>query len=62
MPFELQGLTLVKEMLIFAIMPMMAIYRLPHNYLSNTAIVGITMINLPQDVSYFASSLQHRTY
>ena len=49
----LQGLTQVEEMLISAIMPIMSIYRLPHGQYGYSGHV----INLPQDVSSFATSL-----
>ena len=49
----LQGLTQVEKMLISAIMPIMSIYRLPHGQYGYSGHV----INLPQDVSSFATSL-----
>ncbi len=49
----LQGLTQVEEMLISAVMPIMSIYRLPHGQYGYSGHV----INLPQDVVSFASSL-----
>ena len=49
----LQGLTQVEEMLISAIMPIMSIYRLPYGQYGYSGHV----INLPQDVSSFATSL-----
>ena len=50
---HLQGLTQVEEMLISAIMPIMSIYRLPHGQYGYSGHV----INLPQDVASFATSL-----
>ena len=52
-PPELQGLTQVEEMLISPVMPIMSVYRLPHGQLSYSGHV----INLPQDVASFVSSL-----
>ncbi len=52
-PPELEGLTQVEQMLISAVLPMMAIYHLPHGQLGYRGHI----INLPQDVSGFASSL-----
>ena len=52
-PPELQGLTQVEEMLLSAVMPMMVLYMLPHGQLSYSGHV----VNLPQDVTGFASSL-----
>jgi hypothetical protein len=52
-PPQLQGLTQVEEMLISAVMPMMSVYRLP---LGQYACSG-HVINLPQDVISFATSL-----
>lgn len=52
-PPPLQGLTQVEEMLILAVMPMMSVYRLPlgqYGYRGH-------IINLPQDISSFATSL-----
>ena len=43
----------MEEMLISAIMPIMSIYRLPHGQYGYSGHV----INLPQDVSSFATSL-----
>ena len=50
---HLQVLTQVEEMLISAIMPIMSIYRLPHGQYGYSGHV----INLPQDVASFATSL-----
>ena len=50
----LQGLTQVEEMLISAVMPIMCIYRLPHG--QKYGYSG-HVINLPQDVLSFASTL-----
>ena len=47
------GLTQVEEMLISAIMPIMSIYRLPHSQYGYSGHV----VNLPQDVLSFATSL-----
>jgi len=47
------GLTQVKGMLISAIMPIMSIYRLPHGEYGYSGHV----VNLPQDVLLFATSL-----
>lgn len=52
-PPELQGLTQVEEMLISVVMPMMSLYRLllgQHGYSGH-------VVNLPQDVSSFVTSL-----
>ena len=49
----LQGLTPVEEMLVSAVMPIMSIYRLPHGQYGYSGHV----INLPQDVASFATSL-----
>lgn len=51
--FQLQDLTQVEEMLISAVLPIMSIYRLPHGQYSYSGHV----INLPQDVASFATSL-----
>ena len=51
--FQLQDLTQVEEMLISAVLPIMSIYRLPHEQYSYSGHV----INLPQDVASFATSL-----
>ena len=51
--FQLQDLTQVEEMLISAVLPIMSIYRLPHGQYSYSEHV----INLPQDVASFATSL-----
>ena len=51
--FPPQGLTQVEEMLISAVMPVMSIYRLPHGQYGYKGHI----INLPQDVSAFATSL-----
>ena len=48
-----QGLTQVEEMLISAVLPIMTLYRLPHGQYGYSGHV----INLPQDISSFASSL-----
>ena len=50
---HLQGLTQVEEMLISAVMPIMSIYRLPLGQYGYSGHV----INLPQDVASFATSL-----
>ena len=50
---HLQGLTQVEEMLISAVMPIVSIYRLPHGQYGYSGHV----INLPQDVASFATSL-----
>jgi len=47
------GLTQVEEMLVSAIMPIMSIYRLPHRQYGYSGHV----VNLPQDVLSFATSL-----
>ena len=52
-PPALQELTQVEEMLISPVMPMMSVYRLPHGQLG----YGGHVINLPQDVASFVSSL-----
>ena len=52
-PPELQGLTQVEEMLISAVMPMMSLYHLPYGQYGYSGHV----INLPQDVSTFTSTL-----
>ena len=52
-PPALQELTQVEEMLISPVMPMMSVYRLPHGQLGYSGHV----INLPQDVASFVSSL-----
>ena len=52
-PAELQDLTQVEELLISAVMPMMILYKLPHGQLGYSGHI----VNLPQDVSSFASSL-----
>ena len=49
----MQGLTQVEEMLISAVLPIMTLYRLPHGQYGYSGHV----INLPQDVASFASSL-----
>ncbi len=49
----LQGLTQVEEMLISAVLPIMSIYLLPHGQFGYSGHV----INLPEDVVSFASSL-----
>ena len=49
----LQGLSQAEEMLISAVMPFMSIYRLPHGQFGYRGHV----INLPQDIASFASSL-----
>ena len=49
----MQGLTQVEEMLISAVMPIMSIYRLPQGQYGYSGHV----INLPQDIASFASSL-----
>ena len=54
-PPELQGLSQVEEMLISAVMPMMALYRLPYGQYGYSGHV----LNLPQDVSSTATSLPH---
>ena len=51
--FQLQDLTQVEEMLISAVLPIMSIYCLPHGQYSYSGHV----INLPQDVASFATSL-----
>ena len=51
--FQLQDLTQVEEMLISAVLPIMSIYCLPHWQYSYSGHV----INLPQDVASFATSL-----
>ena len=51
--FQLQDLTQVEEMLISAVLPIMSIYRLPHGQYGYSGHV----INLPQDVASFATSL-----
>ena len=48
-----QGLTQVEEMLISAVLPIMSLYKLPHGQYGYSGHV----INLPQDVASFASSL-----
>ena len=50
---SMQGLTQVEEMLISAVLPIMSLYRLPHGQYGYSGHV----INLPQDVASFASSL-----
>ncbi len=52
-PVELQGLMQVEEMLISRVMPMMTLYRLPHGQYGYRGHI----INLPQDISSFATSL-----
>ena len=52
-PPPLQSLTQVEEMLISAVMPMMSVYRLPLGQYGYRGHV----INLPQDISSFATSL-----
>jgi hypothetical protein len=49
-PPELKGLTQIEEMLISPVMPMMAVYRLPHGQYDYSGHV----VNLPQNllVSY----------
>ena len=49
----MQGLTQVEEMLISAVLPIMTLYRLPHGQYGYSGHV----INQPQDVASFASSL-----
>ena len=49
----MQGLTQIEEMLISAVMPIMSIYRLPHGQYGYSGHV----VNLPQDVLSFATSL-----
>ena len=53
MPAELQDFTQVEELLISAVMPMIILYRLPRGQLGYSGHI----VNLPQDVSSFASSL-----
>ncbi len=53
MPGELQGLMQIEEMLISQVMPMMTLYRLPHGQYGYRGHI----INLPQDISSFATSL-----
>ena len=48
-----QGLSQVEEMLISAVIPIMSIYRLPHGQYGYKGHV----INLPQDITTFATSL-----
>ena len=52
-PPVLQGLTQVEEMLISSVIPMMSVYKLPHGQIG----YGGHIINLPQDVSRFVSTL-----
>ena len=52
-PPLLQGLTQVEEMLISSVIPMMSVYKLPHGQIG----YGGHIINLPQDVSRFVSTL-----
>ena len=52
-PLCLQGLSQVEEMLISPVLPMMCVYRLPLGQLS----YGGHIINFPQDVSTFVTSL-----
>ena len=52
-PPQLQGLTQVEEMLISAVMPMMSLYRLPLRQYGYSGHV----VNLPQDVAMFVTSL-----
>ncbi len=49
----MQGLTQVEEMLIAGVLPFMSLYRLPHGQYGYSGHV----INLPQDVASFASTL-----
>ena len=49
----MQGLTQVEEMLISRVLPIMSVYRLPHGQYGYSGHV----INLPQDVASFATSL-----
>ena len=49
----MQGLSQVEEMLISAVIPIMSIYRLPHGQYGYKGHV----INLPQDITTFATSL-----
>ena len=53
----MQGLTQAEEMLICTVMPIMSIYRLPHGQYGYRGHV----INLPQYVSAFATSLLRLT-
>ncbi len=52
-PDQLQDLTQVEELLIASVVPMMPVYRLPHGQYGYNGHV----LNLPQDVSSFASKL-----
>ena len=55
--FKIKGLSQAEEMLISTVMALMSIYRLPygqHGYKGH-------VINLPQDVTSFASSLPRNT-
>ena len=52
----IQGLSQTEEMLISAVMPLMSIYRLPHGQFGYKGHV----INLPQDLTSFATSLPRR--
>ena len=53
LPHTVQGLTQVEEMLISRVLPIMSVYRLPHGQYGYSGHV----INLPQDVASFATSL-----
>ena len=53
MTIFVQGLSQVEEMLISAVIPIMSIYRLPHGQYGYQGHV----INLPQDITTFATSL-----
>ncbi len=55
--FKIKGLSQAEEMLISTVMPLMSIYRLPHGQYGYKGHV----INLPQDVTSFASSLPRNT-
>ncbi len=57
-PSELQGLTPVEEILILAVMPMMALYRPPHGQIDYKGHV----INLPQDISHLFRSLPRHSH
>ncbi len=52
----IQDLTYIEEMLISAVMPLMSIFYLPHGQYRYKGHV----INLPQDITTFATSLPRR--
>ena len=57
--YKFTGVTQVEEMLVSAVLPNMSLYHLPHKQYGYS---GHVIINLPRDVSTFATKFLHAVY